>query len=76
MFEHDRSAARGEMATRGLYVFKHDSKLGNAHAHDLFDRISVKKKPDAAVPRAFTDYQVSINEDNLPQGVELIRRVG
>jgi len=76
MFEHDRSAARGEMATRGLYVFKHDSKLGNAHAHDLFERISVTKKPDAAVPRAFTDYQVSINEDNLPQGVELIRRVG
>jgi hypothetical protein len=40
MFEHDRSAARGEMATRGLYVFKHDSELGNARAHELFERIS------------------------------------
>src|SRR5574338_982044 len=43
MFEHDRSAARGEMATRGLFVFKHDSELGNAHAHALFDRITVKR---------------------------------
>ena len=45
MFEHDRSAARGEMSTRGLYVFRHDSELGNAHAHDLFDRIRVARKP-------------------------------
>ena len=44
MFEHDRSAARGEMATRGLYVFKHDSQLGNAHAHSLFARIQPKRK--------------------------------
>ncbi len=76
MFEHDRSAARGEMATRGLYVFKHDSKLGKAHAHDLFESISVNKKTDVAVPRAFTDYEVGVNENELPQGVELIRRVG
>lgn len=76
MFEHDRSAARGEMATRGLYIFRHDSKLGNAHAHDLFERIALARKPDVTVPRAFTDYDVNVNADDLPQGVELIRRVG
>ncbi|WP_293672828.1 type I-C CRISPR-associated protein Cas7/Csd2 [Thiolapillus sp.] len=76
MFEHDRSAARGEMATRGLYIFRHDSKLGNAHAHDLFERIALARKPDVTVPRAFTDYDVNVNAGNLPQGVGLIRRVG
>ncbi|RTZ78998.1 MAG: type I-C CRISPR-associated protein Cas7/Csd2 [Gammaproteobacteria bacterium] len=75
MFEHDRSAARGEMATRGLYVFKHDSRLGNAHAHDLFERIRVNKKADVAVPRDFSDYQVDVNDQDLPSGVELIRKV-
>mgnify|MGYP001481288348 FL=1 len=53
MFEHDRSAARGEMATRGLYVFKHDSELGNAHAHALFDRIKVERKAGVEVARSF-----------------------
>ena len=76
MFEHDRSAARGEMSTRGLYVFKHDSELGNAHAHDLFDRIRVARKPEAEVPRSFADYAVSIDDAALPAGVSLQRRVG
>ena len=76
MFEHDRSAARGEMSTRGLYVFKHDSELGNAHAHALFDRISIKRKDDVDVPRAFPDYEVSVKDGDLPNGVQLIRRVG
>ncbi|GHT96580.1 type I-C CRISPR-associated protein Cas7/Csd2 [Betaproteobacteria bacterium] len=75
MFEHDRSAARGEMATRGLYVFKHDSELGNAHAHDLFDRIVIKRKRNVEVPRSFADYETTINETDLPKGVELIKRV-
>jgi CRISPR-associated protein Csd2 len=75
MFEHDRSAARGEMATRGLYVFKHDSELGNAHAHSLFDRIKIKRKDDVDVPRTFGDYEVSVDEANLPTGVTLIKRV-
>ena len=75
MFEHDRSAARGEMATRGLYVFKHDSELGNAHAHALFDRIKVARKADVDVARSFADYEVSIDEANLPSGVTLIKRV-
>ena len=76
MFEHDRSAARGEMATRGLYVFKHDSQLGNAHAHDLFARIQPERKGEAVVPRDFADYQVSIDNENLPAGVSLTQVVG
>lgn len=76
MFEHDRSAARGEMATRGLYVFKHDSQLGNAHAHDLFARIQPEMKADVLVPRDFDNYQVSVDEENLPTGVSLTRLVG
>ena len=75
MFEHDRSAARGEMPTRGLYVFKHDSALGNAHAHSLFDRIKIKRKDDVDVPRSFGDYEVSVDEAGLPAGVSLIKRV-
>lgn len=73
MFEHDRSAARGEMATRGLYVFKHDAKLGNAPAHALFERIQVVKNTD--VPRSFKDYDVTVNDANLPAGVTLLRKV-
>lgn len=76
MFEHDRSAARGEMATRGLYVFKHESQLGSAPAHDLFARIQPKLKEGVMVPRKFDDYSVSVDVANLPQGVELIRSVG
>ncbi|MDZ4350256.1 MAG: type I-C CRISPR-associated protein Cas7/Csd2 [Xanthomonadaceae bacterium] len=73
MFEHDRSAARGQMSTRGLYVFKHDSKLGNAHAHSLFERITAEK--NAAVPRSFADYTVRVNDAELPSGVTLLRKV-
>lgn len=76
MFEHDRSAARGEMSTRGLYVFKHASELGNAHAHALFDRVSVQRKPDVDVARNFSDYEVSVDEAGLPAGITLIHRVG
>ena len=74
MFEHDRSAARGQMSTRGLYVFQHDSELGNAHAHALFDRITARKKVE--VPRDFADYEVSIDESGLPPAVKIMRRVG
>jgi CRISPR-associated protein Csd2 len=74
MFEHDRSAARGEMSTRGLYVFKHDSELGNAHAHALFDLVQAKKKVE--VPRGFADYDVTVNEVGVPGGVTLLRPVG
>ena len=74
MFEHDRSAARGEMSTRGLYVFEHASELGNAHSHALFDRITALKRVD--VPRSFSDYEVRVDESGLPDSVKLIRRVG
>lgn len=76
MFEHDRSAARGEMTTRGLYVFKHNGKLGNAPAHHLFERISIALKDDSKPPREFSDYHILIDGDNLPTGVELSQRVG
>ena len=59
MFEHDRSAARGEMATRGLYVFKHDSELGNAPAHRLFELIQIERKDASAPARGFADYAIS-----------------
>lgn len=76
MFDHDRSAARGEMATRGLYVFKHDNALGNAPAHSLFDLIQVTQKDSDKPARDFSDYLVTIDEANLPNGVELIKRIG
>ncbi|AKH38884.1 type I-C CRISPR-associated protein Cas7/Csd2 [Nitrosomonas communis] len=76
MFEHDRSAARGEMATRGLYVFKHESELGNAPAYSLFERIQPRLKDGIVIPRSFEDYQVTVNEANMPSGVQLLRKVG
>ncbi len=82
MFEHDRSAARGEMSTRGLYVFKHDSELGNAPAHALFDRLKVTPNEEGAVARSFDAYSVSFDEKSLAvgeymgaaPGVTLVRR--
>ena len=76
MFEHDRSAARGEMTTRGLFVFKHDSQLGNAHAHDLFARIQPKLRNGVSVPRDFSDYMIMVNDTDMPKGVTLNRPVG
>jgi CRISPR-associated protein Csd2 len=75
MFEHDRSAARGEMATRGLYVFKHESHLGNAPAHKLFDRITIARNDPAKPPRSFSDYTIAVNAAGLPAGVQLIQRL-
>jgi CRISPR-associated protein Csd2 len=75
MFEHDRSAARGQMSTRGLFVFKHGTALGNAPAHSLFDRISVRKKDSVDPPRHFSDYVVTV-DDKLPENVSLQRMVG
>lgn len=69
-FEHDRSAARGEMTPRGLIVFKHESRLGNARSGELFERIAVRRAPDAAAPpRAFEDYVVSLDDKDMPAGV-------
>lgn len=68
MFEHDRSAARGKMAVRKLFVFKHDSELGNAQAHKLFELISIKRKDESKPARAFGDYEISVQA--APQGVK------
>lgn len=75
MFDHDHSAARGQMNARGLYVFEHDNKLGNAPAHKLFDLISVEVK-DASKPiRAFSDYNIQVDENGLPDGVILDSKI-
>jgi len=69
MFEHDRSAARGQMATRGLYVFEHQDKLGNAHAHTLFDRLRVVPAPGTTPPaRDFGAYSVTFDGTPLDIG--------
>lgn len=70
MFDHDRSAARGEMASQKLIVFKHASKLGNAPAQKLFDLVNVVKNCGDKPPRSFVDYDVSV--DVGPNGVEVI----
>jgi CRISPR-associated protein Csd2 len=75
MFEHDRSAARGKMTTRGLYVFRHDSELGNAPAHSLFELVRPRLKDGTAVPRSFSDYEVSIDESAVPSGITLLPMV-
>lgn len=75
MFEHDRSAARGQMATRGLYVFQHDNALGRAPAHMLFDRIRVKPA-NGKPPRQFSDFEVEVDDGALPDGITLHRKIG
>ncbi len=89
MFELDRSAARGEMATRKLVVFRHDCKLGNAHAHELFDRVKVLRchegeclpvgdsRTDNWPPaRSFADYRIEIDRENLPEGITILEPCG
>lgn len=70
MFEHDRSAARGEMAARKLIVFEHESAMGNAPAHVLFDAVQVTHANGGAeAPRRFADYKVRIDQAAIPAGV-------
>ncbi|MCK9283441.1 MAG: type I-C CRISPR-associated protein Cas7/Csd2 [Rhodocyclaceae bacterium] len=59
MFDHDRSAARGEMSTRGLYVFKHEGELGDAPAHALFDQVKAVQTVPSASARSFADFTVT-----------------
>jgi len=76
MFDHDHSAARGKMNARKLFVFKHNSALGNAQAHKLFDLVKVKRSTDEEKPaRAFSDYEIIINKSDKPDGVELIEKL-
>ena len=72
MFDLDRSAARGLMAARRLIVFKHDSDLGNAPAHKLFERVKVEAKDPSRPARSFSDYEITIDESKLPKGVQLL----
>lgn len=73
MFELDRSAARGKMAVRQLIVFRHDSELGNAPAWKLFELVKAEKNPGVVAPRAYSDYTLSVDEENLPAGVTCAR---
>lgn len=73
MWEFDRSASRGMMAPRGLYVFSHDNKIGRAPAHKLFERITVSLKESVSVPRSFDDYTVEVDAAELPEGISLTR---
>jgi CRISPR-associated protein Csd2 len=73
MWETDRSASRGLMAPRGLYVFTHEKKLGNAPAHKLFDLVQVVRKEGVTVPRQFQDYRVQVTDPEAYPGVRLDR---
>lgn len=73
MFELDHSAARGKMAVRELIVFRHDNELGNAPAYKLFDLVKVERKQGVTYPRAYSDYEVTVHEDQLPSGVTCTR---
>ncbi|MCO1575482.1 type I-C CRISPR-associated protein Cas7/Csd2 [Crossiella sp. SN42] len=73
MFDHDRSATRGQMTTRGIYIFSHADAFGSAPAHKLFDRVEVRRNDPRTPPRAFTDYQVDVNENAMPHGITLTR---
>jgi CRISPR-associated protein Csd2 len=75
MWDCDRSASRGMMAPRGLYVFSHESKLGNAPAHKLFERIQAELKDPGMPPRQFNDYNLTINDADLPEGITLTKLV-
>lgn len=68
MFENDHAAARGKMAVRKLIIFKHDSELGCAPAHKLFDAVKIERKEGIDIPRVYSDYEVVIQSE-LPQGV-------
>lgn len=75
MFEHDRSAARGKMASRKLFIFKHESMLGNAPAHKLFKLITARRLDEHKPARSFDDYEIGVTRDRVPQGVSLIEKL-
>lgn len=76
MWDLDRSASRGRVALRGLYVFSHESRYGNVPAHTLQERINAKLKPGIATPRKFADYEVAVNDADLSDSVTLARLLG
>lgn len=76
MWDLDRSASRGMLACRGLYVFSHDNKLGNAPAHQLFSHVSATKREGVAAARDFSHYEVRVTEPAGLPGIHLTRLVG
>ena len=74
MFENDHSAARGKMAVRELIVFKHDTELGCAPAHKLFELVKAERKDSIITPRSYDDYAVTVDEAHLPDGVTCTRK--
>ena len=75
MFEIDHLAARGKMAVRELIVFKHSKELGDCPAYKLFDAVEVQKKDDVLYPRKYQDYTVTIHKEQIPDTVEVQRRI-
>jgi CRISPR-associated protein Csd2 len=71
-FEHDRSAARGEMNPRRLIIFKHSNHLGSARSGELFEKVAIVRK--CSLPRDYTDYEIRVDY-TLPAGIELIERL-
>ncbi len=76
MWDFDRSASRGTMSPRGIYIFTHEKKYGNAPVHELFDRIKPSLDDPDTSPRRFSDYTVRVEEEDLPEGVTLTRILG
>lgn len=75
MFEFDRSAARGNMATRKLYVFKHSSPLGDAPSYKLFDGVHAKLRDGITIPRHFEDYDFDFSREGIPDSVQVTEMV-
>ncbi len=69
MFDHTSSAARANMATRGLYVFTHDNAFGNAPMHQLIERVRISRKDEIELPRSVSDYTITVDVHGLPAGV-------
>jgi CRISPR-associated protein Csd2 len=75
MWDLDRSSSRGQMAAQGIYVFTHETALGNAPAQGLLKRVQVRRHLDVAAPRSFADYDLRVDDDDLPTGVTLTKLV-
>lgn len=75
MFEHDHSAARGKMAVRELIVFKHSKELGDCPAYKLFEAVEVTRKDGILYPRKYQDYEVTVHKEQIPETVEVIRKI-
>ena len=75
LFENDHSAARGNMAVRELIVFKHDSELGNCPAYKLFDAVDVHRKEGVICARKYSDYEVTLHTEKIPDSVEVMRKI-